>query len=170
MKTYHLQCLLAIAASLTASARPPRPQPRDHPPQIPPIFAVFDADHDMVLSTEEVAAASTALAGLDKDGDGKITLREAFMPPSERENRQKRRNDKKQEKPEPMPEPEKRPAPPLIEALDTDADGTISAEELKNAPESLKQLDKDGDGALSPEEMHPKGHPPQGPEDPMEEE
>src|SRR5262245_59204883 len=35
---------------------------------------------------------------------------------------------------------------PIVAALDTDKDGTISAEELKNAVASLKTLDKDGDG------------------------
>lgn len=56
--------------------------------------------------------------------------------------------------------PGRPPTPPPIVALDTDRDGTISAEELKNATASLKTLDKDGDGALSPEELRPPGPPP----------
>ncbi|MEI9898229.1 MAG: EF-hand domain-containing protein [Chthoniobacter sp.] len=49
----------------------------------------------------------------------------------------------------------KRPAPPLIAALDTDGDGTISADEIANAAASLKKLDKNGDGKLTPDEYHP---------------
>jgi Ca2+-binding EF-hand superfamily protein len=44
---------------------------------------------------------------------------------------------------------------PIVSALDTDADGTISAAEIDNAPASLKKLDKDGDGAISREEARP---------------
>ncbi len=46
--------------------------------------------------------------------------------------------------------------PPLIEALDADGDGTISADELKNATAALSALDKNQDGALSPEEYRPR--------------
>ncbi|MFT5130630.1 MAG: Ca2+-binding EF-hand superfamily protein [Rhodothermales bacterium] len=44
---------------------------------------------------------------------------------------------------------------PVIKALDKDADGTISAEEIASASAALKSIDKDGDGAISPEEMRP---------------
>jgi len=45
---------------------------------------------------------------------------------------------------------------PLVEALDADRDGTISAEELKNATATLSALDKNHDGALSEEEYRPQ--------------
>lgn len=45
---------------------------------------------------------------------------------------------------------------PLFEALDTDGDGVISAEELQNAAASLKKLDRDGDGKLTREEVRPQ--------------
>ncbi len=49
-----------------------------------------------------------------------------------------------------------RPPPnPFMEALDTDKDGTISADELKNAVESLTKLDKNSDGKLSEDEVRP---------------
>lgn len=62
-----------------------------------------------------------------------------------------------------MPPP---PPNPLIEALDTDHDGVISTEELKNAVQSLKKLDKNKDGKLTEEEMRPEGGPgrPPGPD------
>lgn len=50
-----------------------------------------------------------------------------------------------------------RPPPnPLIEALDTDGDGVISAEEMKAATESLAKLDTNKDGKLADDELRPK--------------
>ena len=45
--------------------------------------------------------------------------------------------------------------PPLVKALDADADGVISAEEIENASEALKTLDKNDDGQLTPDELRP---------------
>ncbi len=44
---------------------------------------------------------------------------------------------------------------PLMKALDTDQDGTLSASEISNASKTLMQLDKNGDGILSADEMRP---------------
>ncbi len=44
---------------------------------------------------------------------------------------------------------------PLMAALDTDQDGTLSAAEIANASKSLLKLDTDGDGVLSAEELRP---------------
>ena len=49
--------------------------------------------------------------------------------------------------------------PPIITALDTDHDGTLSTEELDKAAASLRTLDRNGDGALSPDEYRPAGRP-----------
>ncbi len=49
------------------------------------------------------------------------------------------------------------PSNPLFDALDTNKDGEISAEELNNAVAALKKLDKNGDGKLSREETQPAG-------------
>lgn len=46
---------------------------------------------------------------------------------------------------------------PLMQALDTNHDGELSAEEIANAPKALKSLDKNGDGKLSAEELRPAG-------------
>lgn len=48
-----------------------------------------------------------------------------------------------------------RPPPPIIEALDLNHDGVISADEIAKAAESLKKLDKNGDGQLTPDESRP---------------
>lgn len=48
---------------------------------------------------------------------------------------------------------------PVMAALDTNADGTISADEIKNASESLKKLDLNKDGQLTEDELRPQGGP-----------
>ncbi|MEM0897557.1 MAG: EF-hand domain-containing protein [Verrucomicrobiota bacterium] len=53
------------------------------------------------------------------------------------------------------PPPHRQGPPPLIQALDADGDGVISAEEIENATTALLGLDTDGDGALSEEELRP---------------
>ena len=44
---------------------------------------------------------------------------------------------------------------PIMKALDTDQDGSLSASEIANASKTLVQLDKNGDGIISNEEMRP---------------
>ncbi len=46
---------------------------------------------------------------------------------------------------------------PILAAIDTNGDGVISAEELRNAPDSIRKLDKDGDGKVTREEAAPAG-------------
>src|SRR5262245_57976764 len=56
---------------------------------------------------------------------------------------------------------DKRPAPPLLAALDANGDHIISADEIANASAALKALDKNGDGKLTPDEYRgarPEGH------------
>ncbi len=51
------------------------------------------------------------------------------------------------------------PPPPVIEVLDVDRDGEISAAEIKKAPTTLLELDKNKDGKLTRQELRPKGPP-----------
>ena len=148
MKTLRFQWMLALAASVTASAQPPPPRGDRRPPPVPPLIAVFDTDHDRVLSADEIQAAADILGKFDKNGDGKVTIEELRLPPPDGKRDPKN------------PPPNKPPIPPVIAALDADRDGTISAAELADAPDSLKVLDKNGDGELSPEELRPHGPPP----------
>ncbi len=53
---------------------------------------------------------------------------------------------------------------PLFDALDTNHDGVLSADEIANAPAALKALDKNGDGQITRDELRPPGPPP-GPRD-----
>lgn len=46
---------------------------------------------------------------------------------------------------------------PVLAAVDSNGDGLISAEELRNAAESVRKLNKDGDGEVSREEAMPSG-------------
>lgn len=135
---------------------PPRQPDGRRPPLIPPFFVALDTDRDMVLSAEEISAASQALGKLDQNEDGEITLNELRMPPP----------DGEKDRLESMHKP---PVPPVIAAMDSDEDGTLSSTELENAPESLKVLDKDGDGELSPEELRPNKRPPGAPDGDAEE-
>lgn len=152
MKTYSMQWLIALAASVSASAQPPQLPGDRRPPPVPPIIALFDTDRDKVISAKEIEAAGEALAKLDKNGDGEITLDE-IRPPDGKMNGDKPKGPG-------GPPPGGRPVPPMIKALDVDGNGTISASELAGAPDSLKTLDKNGDGELSPEELRPQGPPP----------
>ncbi len=45
---------------------------------------------------------------------------------------------------------------PLLKALDTDKDGSISAAEIAAASASLLKLDKNGDGKIDRVELHPR--------------
>ena len=47
-------------------------------------FAIFDTNHDGVISADEIANASAVLRKLDTNGDGKLTvdeLRQVLRPP-----------------------------------------------------------------------------------------
>lgn len=44
---------------------------------------------------------------------------------------------------------------PIVRAIDTDKDGTLSAAELANAPAAIRTLDTNGDGIVSADELHP---------------
>jgi hypothetical protein len=52
------------------------------------------------------------------------------------------------------------PLPLIVQALDTNHDGVIDADEIANASASLKKLDKNGDGKLTIDEY--MGKPPGG--------
>ena len=123
----------------------------------PPFVAALDVNKDGVIDATELANASAALAKLDKNGDGQITLDE-FRPP------------RPADAPQPAANGPKHPHPPILEALDTDGDGVISAAELANASASLAKLDKNGDGKLTPDEFmggpRSEGRGPRGPRGP----
>lgn len=153
MKPRSIHLALAVLTCAVATGQETGKPNDRRPPPIPPLLALFDTDHDGVLSADEIKTAADALGQLDQNGDGQITRDEMRPPRPEGDGPPPARD-------EPGKPPHgKGPPPPLIAALDADKDGIISAEELEAAPESLKALDENGDGELSPEEFH-HGPPP----------
>lgn len=62
-----------------------------------------------------------------------------------------------QEEPQgPPPGHPPHPPLPIFEALNTDGDDKLSADEIKAASEALRTLDSDGDGTISKDELRPK--------------
>jgi hypothetical protein len=127
------------------------PHGRGHHPPPMPLMIALDLNTNGVLEATEIANAPAALATLDKNGDGKLTMDELMPPRAEGTNQLHFA----------PPEGAKRPVPPLIAALDTNGDGELDATEIANASASLLQLDTNGDGELTPDEIHP--HMPGGP-------
>jgi len=48
------------------------------------------------------------------------------------------------------------PPNPLMEALDTDGNGSLSPVEIENAASALLALDRDGDGSIDEDEIRPQ--------------
>jgi hypothetical protein len=159
MKTTTMHLGIVLLSGLAVAQEPQAPEGHRPPPPVPPILAMFDTDRDGMISAVEIDEASAALAELDRNQDGQIT-REELRPP-----RPEGRDDNEGGRPPGPPRGHRPPPPPVIAALDTDRDGTLSAEELEEAPDSLLELDMDGDGELSPQELHPHGPPPPPPGD-----
>jgi Ca2+-binding EF-hand superfamily protein len=143
--------LLALGASAfivnaqDAGGPPPNgggPGGGGHCPPPDPVFTALDTNHDGVIDSNEIAGASAALKTLDKNGDGQLTTDE-YQParPAQTGN-----TENQQHQPPPSP---------VINALDKNSDGVISASEIANAPAALLTLDKNGDGQLTRDELRP---------------
>ena len=61
-----------------------------------------------------------------------------------------------QNAPEGAPEHPRRPAPPIVTALDVNKDGVIDASEIANAPAAIATLDANADGQVTSDEARPK--------------
>jgi hypothetical protein len=108
-----------------------------------------------VISAAEIARAPTSLKKLDLDGDGRLGLEELRPKrPDGAPGAAQGKGGEPPARPEGQARP-KRPAPPIVLALDADGDGVVSAAELAAAPARLKKLDANGDGRLTPEEYRP---------------
>jgi hypothetical protein len=132
----------------------------------PPIIEALDANHDGIISADEIANAAKALSALAASNGGQITLENAFGPPP---GPPPGGPDGDQPPPPPggdngggKPSGGHRhpPIPPIFAALDTNGDGVLTADEIANAPKSLLKLDKNGDGQLTPDEYRPQRPPP----------
>lgn len=129
---------LGLLLPTVVSAMPPGPPPH-------PVVEQLDKNQDGELSAREIKNASKALSKLDEDDDKALSGEEMRPEPPRGERRGKRNDDDQKRPPGPPPLP-------LISAIDTDGDGTLSESEIAAASESLLKLDADGDGELSTEE------------------
>jgi hypothetical protein len=68
----------------------PPPGGGHRPPPPLPIIGAIDADHNGVISSEEMQNAPQALQQLDRNGDGQLTPDEFAMPPRDSQGRQNR--------------------------------------------------------------------------------
>lgn len=97
------------------------------PERMQGIFDRADADHDGVLTADEIRKATPAAVGAGqgrREGRGGRGERPNFI-----------RMD------------------PILAAIDADSDGEISAAELAAAPVAVIKLDKNGDGQLTEDEV-----------------
>ena len=116
-------------------------------PPLPPIIMVLDANHDGIISSNEIANASAALKTLDKNGDGQLT-KDEWLPPHAGGQRP-------DGPPNSSDDGHRPPLPPIMEVLDANHDGVIDSNEIANASTALKSLDKNGDGQLTKDELFP---------------
>ena len=146
--------------------RPPGSGPIGGPARTPPeattAFMTFDADGDGALEgTELPSQLRSLLARADADGDGAASEAEilALMAAEGGDAGEERpgAEDRERTSPGAGEGDARRPRPgiPLMTALDTDRDGTISESEIGSAAQSLRSLDTDGDGRLAPDELRP---------------
>ena len=153
MKIKTVMTLLALGASAfivnaqdaggppPAGGGPGGGGPGHRPPPLPLITAL-DTNHDGVISADEIANAPAALKTLDKNSDGQLTSDE-YLPSCPGQS-----GDSANGKHRPPPSP-------VINALDANQDGVISADEIANASAALLTLDKNGDGQLTRDEFCP---------------
>jgi hypothetical protein len=156
----------------------------------------FDANHDGIVSADEIANAGAALRGMDRNGDGRLTAEDYFTPvrastaPAAAEA-QAALAPASEGAPLPQTRAERSLYPtrtaaeygilrqrgedsytldivrsteasdpegavvqlnPLLQALDTNHDGEISTEEMRNAPVVLRKLDRNHDGRITADE------------------
>jgi len=122
-----------------------------------PILEALDVDDDNVLSADEIAKSADALKTLDKNADGAIAQDEIM--PARTKAPQVAADTTAAETKERTAAPEgSRPrfgggGFGLTRVFDADKNDTISAEEIAKAPEALKALDKDADGKVTREEL-----------------
>ncbi len=109
-----------------------------------------------------IPSPEDAFSRIDVNQDGEISKKEFIAAFQQRMQRKERAPQRPRKERGHHPEPGQPfgrpgfPPPPLLLALDTDRNGRISADEIKNATASLRSLDRNGDGDLTREELRPR--------------
>lgn len=144
-----------LAATKEEPRRPAEDRPREGGQEAAERFKQLDKNGDGKLSEDEVPEErrqgfARLLEFADKDGDKALTFTEFTTGMA------RARGDGGQQprRPDGPPDGRRPPPPPatagmLFRALDTDADGMLSASEIAAASSALKKLDRNEDGSIS---------------------
>ena len=181
-----LWCGLSAASLLAQGPGGPPPGGHRHGPPPNALFDALDTNHDGVISADEMSNAPTSLKAMLKNGATEIRREDlrpahpgggpAADPQSQTEAREARSApsattadqmtdsaNPRADAPSGGPGRGSHHGPPpnaLFDALDTNRDGVISADEMNNAPASLKTLMKNGAAGIKREDLRPP-RPPQ---------
>jgi Ca2+-binding EF-hand superfamily protein len=140
---------LAMSLLLLTFATPVRSQPGGfgrRGPMPSPTFQALDADHDGVISAEEIRNAPAALKTLDRNNDGKLTEDEVRPQP----NRRPGRGDEPGETQAPSPDDMVK----MLMAFDKNGDGQLTRDELPERMQGLfDRADADKNGVLTADEI-----------------
>ena len=109
--------------------------------QTVPVLSTLDKDQNKEISTDELAAAPTALLTLDKNRDGKLSEDEISPGGGESQDGQRRRRG-----------PGMMRMNKALSALNADENSVIDEAEIKDAVAALKRLDANSDGKLTDDE------------------
>lgn len=135
-----------MMAAAAPGARPGSPPPGG-PNAMEQVFRTLDADGNGALSKEELSNAATALAKLDRNGDGLVQREEAMPRPGAQPG---------QGRPEPG-QPGRPEGGQLIGYLmrqDADGDKMISKEEAREKlKENFDKVDRNADGKVDETEL-----------------
>ena len=126
--------------------------------RLEPVLAALDADRDAIISAAEIRNAPMALALLDRNHDGRLTLNEVQHDPVAHQVATIFRMDTNFDgkiSPAERLGPIGRHYKELLDAADTNHDGYVTEDEL--AREFRRREDLNGDGVVTWEEMMQAG-------------
>jgi outer membrane protein assembly factor BamB len=130
--------------------RPAPPTNRTNIIGTDPVLSGLDKDHDLEISSAELAAAPEILSGFDKNKDGRLSEDEVSPnagAPAEGQGRRR--------------------TPPVLRmmkahsAMDANGDGALDAAEIQGAAVALRKIDGNRDGKLTEDEVGMKHFGPQ---------
>jgi len=128
------------------------------------VIRALDTNRDRIIEADEIANAAASLKTLLKSGSTSLSIPDLLGPPPRGPHglgMEQSGTTGDDGPPPPPPDgqggpggddngpPPPPPLPPVIQALDTNHDGTIEADEIANAPQSLKTLLKSGSDSLT---------------------